>query len=150
MTLSNNNLEKIPGYENLYAGLDGNIYLGAQIQETRLDPNGYLRWRGLPVHRLVALAFYGKCPEGWVVRHKNDIKTDNRPSNIAYGTQMENMDDSYLNGCRGLCKTWRRWPREERDMFTVLFRAYGKDFAGKVFGLKDYEATDLSRFLNLM
>lgn len=148
--MRNNNLEKVPGYENLYAGLDGNLYLGNQIQDSRLDANGYLRWRGLAVHRLVALAFYGKCPDGWVVRHKNDIKTDNRPANICYGTQMENVDDSYINGRRALCKTWRRWPKEERDLFVVLFRAYGKDFAGARFALKDYEATDLARFLDLI
>lgn len=50
------------------------------------------------VHQLVLLAFVGPQPEGLVSRHLNDDRTDNRVSNLAYGTQTENNLDSIRNG----------------------------------------------------
>ncbi len=60
-------------------------------------------WRGkkphrIGIHRLVALAFIGPCPEGQEVRHLNDIRTDNRLENLAYGTRTQNMEDRRRNG----------------------------------------------------
>ena len=52
----------------------------------------------IPVHRVVLLAFVGPLPDGMVTRHLNDIKFDNRLSNLAYGTWSENMDDRVANG----------------------------------------------------
>ena len=46
------------------------------------------------VHRLVALAFLGPCPEGQEVRHLNNDFLDNRIANLAYGTHLENMADA--------------------------------------------------------
>ncbi len=61
------------------------------------------------VHRLVAEAFHGKCPEGLVVCHANHVRTDNRPDNLHYGTQSENClesvrDKRYVNGRKGMFK----------------------------------------------
>lgn len=55
--------------------------------------------KGRPIHILVAEAFIGPRPVEYVqVRHLNDIKTDNRPSNLAYGTRSDNAQDSLRNG----------------------------------------------------
>jgi len=43
------------------------------------------------VHRLVAEAFHGPCPEGFEVNHKNLIKRDNRPANLQYVTRSYNL-----------------------------------------------------------
>lgn len=51
-----------------------------------------------PVHSLWAEAFLGPRLPGQQVRHLNDIKTDNRPDNIKYGTQAENSADAIRNG----------------------------------------------------
>lgn len=67
-----------------------------------VTPNGYCQvflWREgkrkvCLVHRLVLLAFVGVCPAGCEVRHLNSIKTDNRLSNLAYGTHSENVIDT--------------------------------------------------------
>lgn len=56
------------------------------------------RGRNYSVHRLVASAFIGEIPEGMVVRHLNDVPTDNRVENLAIGTQAENMQDMERNG----------------------------------------------------
>lgn len=52
------------------------------------------------VHILVAESFYGPRPPKNDVRHLNDIKTDNRACNLAYGTRSQNIADAYRNGAR--------------------------------------------------
>lgn len=44
----------------------------------------------LLVHRLVATAFHGPCPEDMEVAHINGDSHDNRPSNLVYATHREN------------------------------------------------------------
>lgn len=71
-----------------------------------LHPNGHLqvgitlngRSRSRMVHQLVAEAFHGLRPEGLETRHLNGDPTDNRPENLAYGTQSENMLDRVRHG----------------------------------------------------
>jgi hypothetical protein len=45
------------------------------------------------VHRLVAEAFLGPCPEGHVVCHGPGGPLDNRLENISYGTHSKNTGD---------------------------------------------------------
>lgn len=50
------------------------------------------------VHRLVGKAFLPN-PEGHpLLRHLNDVKTDNRVENLKWGTHRENMADAVRNG----------------------------------------------------
>lgn len=53
------------------------------------------------VHQLVLEAFVGPRPDGWVTRHLNDISTDNRLTNLAYGSVAENAQDAIRNGHNG-------------------------------------------------
>ena len=43
------------------------------------------------VHRLVAGAFLGECPDGYQVRHKNHDRSDNSVSNLQYCTGREKL-----------------------------------------------------------
>lgn len=52
----------------------------------------------LRVHRLVMLAFEGPQIEGTDVRHLNGDRTDNRLSNLTYGTRSENEYDKVNHG----------------------------------------------------
>jgi hypothetical protein len=45
------------------------------------------------VHRLVAEAFIGPCPEGQECRHKDDDRTNARAENLEYGTRQDNVND---------------------------------------------------------
>ena len=50
------------------------------------------------VHCLRLEAFVGPRPPGHIGRHKNDIKSDNRLENLAWGTQQDNANDRVRNG----------------------------------------------------
>jgi hypothetical protein len=50
------------------------------------------------VHRLVAAAFIGVCPEGLQVNHKDGVKSNNCVDNLEYVTPMENIHHGHANG----------------------------------------------------
>jgi hypothetical protein len=52
----------------------------------------------LTVHELVLLAFEGPRPPGRIIRHLNGVGSDNRLSNLAYGTYSENALDKRAHG----------------------------------------------------
>lgn len=52
------------------------------------------------VHQLVLEAFTGPRPEGAQSRHLNGIPSDNRASNLRWGTSRENIEDQFIHGHR--------------------------------------------------
>lgn len=50
------------------------------------------------VHQLVLEAFVGPRPEGMVTRHLNGDPSDNRLTNLAWGTHAENNADTVQHG----------------------------------------------------
>ncbi len=100
----------IPGFPGYFATRSGRVYSalrgGLRGLKTWLDRKGYslvrLRhggrfvWRR--IHRLVLTAFVGSCPPGMEARHLNDVKADNRLSNLCWGTKKENAADAIRNG----------------------------------------------------
>lgn len=57
---------------------------------------------GSLVHKLVALAFLGPCPDGQEVRHLDGDPLNNRVDNLEYGSRTENILDVYRIG-----RPWR-------------------------------------------
>lgn len=51
-----------------------------------------------PVHQLVALAYLGARPKDMVIRHLDSNPLNNHVTNLAYGTQSENMQDAIAFG----------------------------------------------------
>ena len=78
----------------------------SQILSPALSTNGYLTIRLCResvrstkcVHRLVAEAFLGPCPEGLQVRHGPGGRTDNSVENLSYGTAVENIAERDQDG----------------------------------------------------
>lgn len=50
------------------------------------------------VHRLVALAFIGECPDGMEVAHANGNARDCSLANLRYATRAENIADKIAHG----------------------------------------------------
>lgn len=49
---------------------------------------------------LVAEVFIGPRPAGLVVCHENNSRTDDRPENLRYDTQLSNIADQFRHGTR--------------------------------------------------
>lgn len=58
--------------------------------------------RSYKVHRVVCEAFHGPAPfEGAVVMHLDEDSNNNRPENLKWGTQKENLNaPGFLDYCR--------------------------------------------------
>lgn len=68
---------------------EGHVGIGMNVNGERKYP--YL-------HRLVAKAFIPNPENKPIVRHLNDIRTDNEIDNLAWGTVKDNMQDAKENG----------------------------------------------------
>ena len=96
--------KKVPGLPGYEASTDGEIrcnetghvtkggdagrYLKVEVARDGKRPLEY-------VHILVCTAYHGKPKEGEVVLHKDDDAKNNRPSNLKWGTQSENIQQAY-------------------------------------------------------
>lgn len=109
-------IKQVPGKDGYFADPDGNIYslwinkgqhgLVMAKEFKRLNfsksKSGHLvvsfgRFDKELVHRVIYRTFIGELEEGKVIRHLNDVPTDNRVSNLKQGTQKENMCDALKN-----------------------------------------------------
>ena len=105
-------INKIKGYEDILP----RYWINKEGQITNKETGKTIKWlisrhgyyychlwanngnRYIRMHRLLALAFIPNPNNYPLVRHLNDIKTDNRLENLAWGTMSENMKDSIKNG----------------------------------------------------
>lgn len=101
--------KEIPGYRQYLASSHGRL---KNLKTDRISEGGragrYLKVSVYPdgkkepileyLHILICLAFHGKGKDGQVVRHKNNLRHDCRPSNLKWGTQSENVQDAYDQG----------------------------------------------------
>lgn len=89
----------VPGYEDYQASFDGDIrriYKNGKIRilnqftcggrSDQLHVNLYKdgRYKVFTVGRVVASAFLGPCPPGYVAHHKNGLTRDNCAGNLSY------------------------------------------------------------------
>jgi hypothetical protein len=100
----------IPGYPKYAVNDRGAVVSDARGKRRRLRV--FLDGRGYPavdlsrdgvkrkfaVHRLVLLAFVGPCPAGMETRHLDGVRTNNRLTNLCYGTPVENAEDKRRHG----------------------------------------------------
>jgi len=95
------------GHPRWEADSDGDVFLDGNLAHYGGDGHGRVMassgYRGSGYHAqrrstLVCTAWHGPKPfPGAQVNHKNDIPTDDRPSNVYWGTQAQNIQDSVRN-----------------------------------------------------
>jgi hypothetical protein len=99
----------VPGMDGLWATLDGRIVSCRRGNPRPLGwvgRDGYLvvncgrhsTPRQQKVHQLVAAAFLGPRPHGFVTRHLDGNKLNNAIGNLAYGTRLDNRRDAARHG----------------------------------------------------
>lgn len=87
-----------------YRVIDGDIYNKGNKLKPKVDKQGYLfiritdrygKMRELKLHRLVAYEKYGEAmfEPGIMVRHLDDVKTNNAWDNLVLGTNSDNQQD---------------------------------------------------------
>lgn len=91
---------------------------------------GYLRTKlqseSVTIHRIVAKAALGDCPEGLVVNHIDGNKLNNHPSNLEYCTISENIKHSIENGMH-VCNDSHKMPTY-KDGRCKDIKAYKKNW----------------------
>lgn len=96
-----------PDYEVSNLGRVRSLKFGkVRILRPCVNTLGYhnyaLRYDGRLIHTtahvLVAEAFIGPRPAGMVVRHWDDIRSNNALTNLLYGTHADNARDAVRNG----------------------------------------------------
>ena len=104
-------IEDFPNYKVTDSG---NVYnqFGKRLKPNLLK-NGYTRVclfnetekrKGHSIHRLVAKAFIPNPNNYPQVNHKNQIKSDNRASNLEWCTPLENLNYSHVIEKAGIAK----------------------------------------------
>ena len=78
--------------------------------------------RFFAVHRLVMLAFVGRCPVGCNVNHKNGTKTDNRLENLEYITFSGNSQHASDTGLMDSGETHYRTKLTKADVLGIRAR----------------------------
>lgn len=108
-------LDRIVYSRNRYTGQSFARNIKGQIlRPGRFSKNGHVSVVlghgaiGSPVHQLIMRTFVGPPPAGQEVRHKNGDPTDNRLSNLEYGTRRQNILDVFHQG-----KAWRKLDIED-------------------------------------
>jgi hypothetical protein len=104
-----------------------------------LTKNG--RSRAYSLHRLVASAFLGGCPDGYECCHLNGDPSDNRASNLRYVSRKENHSHKHLHGTAQIGERHNMAKLTEADVLNLRkhIRTYAEVRAmARVLQLSDY------------
>ena len=149
-------MRHIPGFVGYFATEDGRIFSRRdgllELKQRAVDGymnvtlsiriHGKRERRRYPVHRLVCLAFHGEsCRSASLARHLNGIRTDNRASNLAWGTGYDNASDAIRHGTLGEGMKSRRRKLTDEQVREIRRRLLAGEEDGalaKEFGVSRY------------
>lgn len=115
-------LKDIPGFSKYKAGSDGKIYSFCYGDQRALSTNkrnkqGYIqvtlsddfgKFVAKSAAPIICESFHGSRPSGLVCSHLNGNKIDNRPENLLWETQKENLKRKKAHGTHdGGCNNTR-------------------------------------------
>ncbi len=160
----------IPGYEGRYQVSDlGNVrsldrYVkggpgrvriakGRMLSMITMPKNRYFSvtlWKDntylwISVHKLVALAFLGGCPEGKETLHSDGNPENNRVGNLRYGTRKENVADAIKHGTHIKGATQGSAKLCDEDVIFIKNSPLNQRILGELFGVHQ---SNISRIKN--
>lgn len=100
------NMGRVRTYKKRYGRGQRSLNKNPYIINGRPDQKGYIQYclsdinkkrKNFRAHTLVTQTFYGVPKDDQVVCHWDDIKTNNKLSNLRYDTQKENLRDIRRN-----------------------------------------------------
>ena len=102
------------------------------IMKPVLEDNGYYsvnlykngKVKKFSLHRLVVETFLGKIPNGLVVNHLNEIKSDNRLENLEICTQKENTNYGTCIARRSGARKGKKHTEETKRKLSAARKAY--------------------------
>lgn len=107
---------------------------------TLLMVDGKTKGQHMTVHRAVCLAFHGPAPRGNVVAHLNGNKLDNRPGNLSWATQAENVWQAMAHGTHvkgDRCHTAKLNDLSAREILTRTKAGERASDLAREFGITD-------------
>lgn len=138
----------VPGFEGNYS-VDSNGDLISYKRNKRryliggIDKDGYrkaiLCMNGVRHHlrisALIAAAFIGPRPLGMVVRHLDGNLLNNRPENLAYGTQKENIADKEIHGTKAFGEKHHSSLLTESQVIKIRASKLGSVRLSRIYGV---------------
>lgn len=113
-------------------------YVGLQLKRS----DGHLEKAYL--HRLICEAYHGPCPDGMECRHLDGDRSNNKASNLSWGTKEENAADKENHGTNtagernAMAKLTEERVREMRKYRLKTGESYAK--IGALFGVSTMTA----------
>ena len=121
---------EVPSYPGILVSSDGDVMVephpvprhhggvwmaGGKPTRGQWDGKRYIYprkgFKTMKVHRLVCEGFHGQPQPGQVCMHLNEDAADNRPENLAWGTQKENLNaPGFIAYCKS--RTGQMHPRK--------------------------------------
>lgn len=142
-------MKKIPNFPNYAVTQKGQVWsirFNRFLKQTQ-DTDGYYivglrenkKKKTQTIHKIVLDTYVGSCPRGMVCRHLNGIKTDNRVSNLSWGTMQENCNDREIHG---------RTSRGENHT-TAKLKGFEVLKIRKLYKNKQFNQTKLAKMFNV-
>ena len=135
----------IPSLNNKYEASNIGRFRNAQTKKVLKqfeNLHGYMTLQAKPekyetvnvrIHRAVAEAFLGKCPEGYVVNHKDGNKHNNHIENLEYVTPGENNQHALDHGLRQPANMKDKVAKGENHCFAIIT----EDIVYKILAMRD-------------
>lgn len=86
------------------------------------------------IHQLLLLSFIGPCPKGQEARHLDGDATNNRLSNLRWGTPQENLQDQIRHGTND---TPFRTARQVRTVHRLFRRGMSYPELARKYGISE-------------